>query len=69
MDENRRKIINDSFDRLPQDLRDWVNYVYFRIHDDYILRGEQSVRTLKEYVERGGKIIYTNDSIDGTNRN
>lgn len=66
MNDNRKKIIDLSFDRLPKDLRDWINYAPFRIHDDYILRGEKAVREFKTYVDNGGKIVYKDD---GNNRN
>lgn len=66
MNDTRKKIVDQSFDRLPKDLRDWINYAPFRIHDDYILRGEKAVRAFKNYVDNGGQIRYTND---GNNRN
>lgn len=57
----RRKIIMSCFDKLPRDLRDWINNLHFRITDDYILEGEDKVRWFKKYVESGGRIVYTND--------
>lgn len=42
------------YDKLPQELKTWIQNLYFNLHDDHILRGEASVAAAKEYIERGG---------------
>lgn len=52
--EKRRRITMQCYDKLPQELKTWIQNLYFNLHDDHILRGEASVAAAKEYIERGG---------------
>ena len=54
--EKRTQILMNCFDKLPEDLRLWIYYLPFSLHDDIIMRGERAVRLAKkDYEDSGGK--------------
>jgi tRNA A22 N-methylase len=54
-EDKRRRLVMICFERLPEDLRNWINYLDFNLHDDHILRGAQEVYRCKAFLESGGK--------------
>jgi hypothetical protein len=66
-DRQRFLAVNRSFDRLPDHLRRWIDYLPFRLADDFILRGRKAVEEQKRLFEdSGGKWYIVND---GNGRN
>lgn len=42
------------YDKLPSDLKIWIQNLHFNLHDDHILRGKEEVYRCKAYIESGG---------------
>lgn len=44
----------ECFDNLPKELRDWVNYNWYSVHNDEIMQGKRRIQESKDFVEGGG---------------
>jgi len=44
----------ECFDNLPKELRDWVNYNWYSVHNDEIMQGKKRVQQSKDFIEAGG---------------
>ena len=53
--DKRRRITMQCFDKLPEELKVWIQNLHFNLHDDHILRGAEEVAKCKEYIEKGGQ--------------
>ena len=51
-------IVMECYDKLPQDLREWIASLHFSLHDDHILRGVEEVKRCKKSVEANEPTIY-----------
>jgi Family of unknown function (DUF6525) len=60
----RRVVVMACFDKLPRELREWIQSLPFNLHDDHILQGEKEVRRCVECV-RVGNVYYK----QGANQN
>lgn len=55
MTNNQRIVLMECFDNLPRDLRDWINYNWYSVHNDEIMQGTKRIRQSKEFIENGGR--------------
>lgn len=55
---HKMNIVMECYDKLPQDLRQWIAGLHFSLHDDHILRGIEEIKRCKKSIEDSEPIIY-----------